>query len=291
MLTTGKIIKINSDLMTVKCRDNNLIDCKSRGKFRYNNLTPLVGDIVLIDKEKQIIEGIEERKNFLLRPPVANIDASLIVTSVKEPVMELSLLDKLISIVTINHIEPVIVFTKIDLLNKTELKNIKKISKYYQSIGIKVFNNKRINKLKRFLKNKTVTVCGQTGAGKSTLINKLDKTLNLDTKEISKALGRGVHTTRIVELYQIKNFYIVDTPGFSAIDISNYSKEEIQNSFIEFKNLHCKFSNCQHEKEVGCAIIEQKNKGKILESRYNNYLRFIKETNGDSGKFFKKQIR
>ena len=288
LLTNGTIIKINSDLFTVKTKDNQLIDCKSRGKFRYNNLTPLVGDIVLIDKEKNVIEKIMERKNYLLRPPVANIDISLIVTSVKEPNLDLNLLDKLISIVIINHIKPVIVFTKLDLLTKEELKKIKVISKYYQNIGIKVFSNHEINKIKRFLKNQIVTVCGQTGAGKSTLINKLDKKLKLDTNEISKSLNRGVHTTRIVELYLIKNFYIADTPGFSKIDINNYSKEEIQNSFIEFKNLQCKYSNCQHIKENGCKVKEKKNKGKILESRYQNYLRFIKELNDDSGKFFKK---
>ena len=276
-LTTGSIIKINSDIFTVKCKDSSIVDCKSRGKFRYSNLTPLVGDLVLIDKQKNTIEGIEERKNYLLRPPVANIDKSLIVTSVKSPDINLTLLDKLISISVINKIEPVIIFTKLDLLNKQELKNIKKLKKYYQKIGIKVFDNIKINKLKRSLKGSIVTLCGQTGAGKSSLINKLNKELNLETNEISKALGRGIHTTRIVELYEILNFYVVDTPGFSSIDISNYKEEEIKNSFYEFRNIKCKYNNCKHEKETSCGIIEELNKGKILESRYLNYLKFIKE--------------
>jgi len=119
-----------------------------------------------------------------------------------------------------------------------------------------------------------VTVCGQTGAGKSTLLNKFDKNLNLDTNEISESLGRGKHTTRIVELFEIDNFYIVDTPGFSSIDINIYSIEEIKNSFVEFRNIECKFKDCKHINELGCNIIDNKN---ILISRYENYLSFIKE--------------
>jgi len=276
MLSEGLIIKVNSDTFTIKY-DNLYIDCKARGKNRYEKIKPLVGDKVLINKDKKTIEKVLERQNYLLRPPVANLDIALIVTSLIKPNLSLTLLDKLISIITINNIEPVIVFTKLDLATKSEIKDIKKLIKYYESIGIKVFNNKKIRKLKKYLKNKIVTVCGQTGAGKSTLINKLDKNLHLETKEISEALGRGVHTTRIVELFEIDNYYIVDTPGFSSIDINNYSLDEIKNSFIEFRNLDCKFKDCKHENELGCKIIEEKNNGNILNSRYENYLRFIKE--------------
>ncbi len=122
-----------------------------------------------------------------------------------------------------------------------------------------------------------VTVCGQTGAGKSTLINRFDKKLNLETKEISTSLGRGVHTTRIVEIYNLNDFNIIDTPGFSAIDISSYSLDEIKNSFNEFKRLKCQWNNCSHVKEKGCQVIQKKNEGYILESRYNSYLSFIEE--------------
>lgn len=276
MLKQGLIIKVNSDTFTIKI-DNEYLDTKARGKNRYEKIKPLVGDKVLIDKDKCVIEKVLDRKNFLLRPPVANIDIALIVTSLKKPELSLTLLDKLISIVTINKIEPVIIFTKMDLASKKEIKELKTLIKYYESIGIKVFDNRKVKKIKKYLKNKIVTVCGQTGAGKSTLINKLDKRLNLETKEISEALGRGVHTTRIVELFETKSFYIVDTPGFSSIDINNYMEEEIKNSFAEFNNIECKFKDCRHEKEKGCLVIENVQKGKILDSRYNNYLRFIKE--------------
>ena len=276
MLTEGLIIKVNSDTFTVKI-NYKYLDCKSRGKNRYEKIKPLVGDKVLVDEEKLVIDSVLERKNCLSRPPVANIDIALIVTSLIKPNLSLTLLDKLISIVTINNIEPVIIFTKTDLVNKSELKELNNLIKYYESIGIKVFINKKVRKIKKYIKNKIVTVCGQTGAGKSTLINKLDKNLNLETKEISESLGRGVHTTRIVELFEIDNFYIVDTPGFSSIDINNYNLDSIRNSFVEFRNLECKFKDCKHEKELGCKVIEEKNKGKILDSRYENYIRFIKE--------------
>lgn len=275
MLDEGIIIKVNTDTFTVSTNDLKF-DCKTRGKLRNNNIKPVVGDIVIYDKEKLMIEDVQERKNVLDRPLVANVDMALIVTSIKKPEISLSLLDKMISIITINHIEPVIVFSKLDLANKKDLENLKLIRKYYQKIGIKNFTNKNIFGLKRYLKNKIVVLCGQTGAGKSSLINKLDKKLNLETKEISEALGRGVHTTRIVSLYKIKNFYVVDTPGFSQIDLNNYSLEEIKKSFREFNNYQCKFKDCKHLNENNCEVIKNVDK-KIMKSRYDNYVRFIKE--------------
>ena len=277
MLSNGIIIKVNSDTFTVKC-EGIYYDTKVRGKFRNIKFKPVVGDKVVVDTKKLVIEEVNPRKNYLDRPPVANIDIALIVTSLVKPDINLTLLDKLISIITINNIEPVIVFTKLDLANKDNLNNMKKLSKYYESIGIKVFTNKKYKKLKKYLKNKIVTVCGQTGAGKSSLINKFDKNLDLEVHEISEDLGRGVHTTRIVSLYEINNFYIVDTPGFSSIDIDKYSIDEIKTSFIEFRNKKCKFNNCNHIKEKGCNILEDLNNGLILQSRYDNYIRFIKES-------------
>lgn len=273
MLSDGIITKINSDTYTVRV-NNSFYDCKARGKFRNDKVKPFVGDNVKVDLDTLVISEVLERKNFLLRPPVANIDIALIVTSIVKPNLSLNLLDKLISIIRINKIEPVIVLTKLDLCTKNDLIEVKKLVKYYESIGIKVFTNKKIRRIKKHLKNKIVTVCGQTGAGKSTLLNKFDKHLYLNTDEISEALGRGKHTTRIVELFQIDKFSIVDTPGFSSIDIDIYSEEEIRNSFQEFSKYTCKFKDCKHLNEMGCSI---KNNENILSSRYENYKKFLGE--------------
>jgi len=277
-MLNGLVKKVNTDTFTVKTHEGEF-DCKVRGKIRNQKINIVVGDKVLIDKFNCTIEEVLERDNLLLRPPVSNIDVALVVTSIVEPFINLTLLDKLISIITIENIEPVIVFTKLDKASKTELQSIKKLSKYYESIGIKVFNNKMIRKLKRYLKGKIVSVCGQTGAGKSTLINKFDKKLNLATNEISKSLGRGKHTTRIVELFELDKFYIVDTPGFSQIDINRFDNETIANSFLEFQNTECKYRNCKHINEVGCKIKERLENGEILKSRYDNYLQFIRGDN------------
>lgn len=268
----GRIIKNISNLYTVEI-DEYVLDCHARGKFRDEKIIPLVGDKCLIDKENKYILEILPRKNSLTRPLVSNVDMALIVTSVKKPNLSLNLLDKMLSIIEINKITPIICFTKLDLLNKSELKEIKKIIKYYKSIGYIVITNKEYKKLFKILKEKIVVVTGQTGAGKSTLINKLDKNLHLQTDEISEKLGRGKHTTRHVELFKIKNFYIADTPGFSSLDFFDITKEQIRDSFLEFRNSNCLFKDCMHIKEKGCNVI---NNEKILKSRKDNYLEFIK---------------
>lgn len=271
----GKIVRIISNLYTVET-ENGLINCRARGKFRNEAITPLVGDTCVIDEENQYILEIKPRKNELARPQIANVDAALIVTSLKKPNLSLNLLDKMISIISINRIEPILCFTKLDLLNKEEVKNFKKLRKYYQNIGYKVITNQEYKKLNKILKNKIVVVTGQTGAGKSTLLNKLDKNLNLKTDEISESLGRGKHTTRHVELFRFKHFYIADTPGFSSLDFGTISKEDIKSSFREFQNYHCPFKDCMHVKERDCKVKEAVEKEEILSSRYQSYLDFVK---------------
>jgi len=271
----GKIIKQISNLYTVSSNGINY-ECHARGKFRHSKLTPLVGDIVEFDEKNNYILDIKTRKNYLERPSIANIDSALIITSVKKPDLSLNLLDKELVLTISNNIEPIIVFTKLDLLPKSEMKNIKTIMKYYKCIGIKVTTNKNLFKLKRYIKNKTLVLTGQTGAGKSSLLNKLDKKLNLATNEISEALGRGKHTTRHVELFKYKTSFIADTPGFSSLDLINITIEQIRDSFYEFNKVNCVYKDCMHLNEKECLVKKLVKDNKILKSRYENYINFVR---------------
>ena len=270
----GKIIKNISNDYTVDVDGIQYI-CKPRGKFRNDNITPLVGDIVTIDEVNNYILSIEKRKNELIRPSIANIDIAVIVTSVKDPDFDTYLLDKNLTIISFNNIEPIIYFSKLDLLNKEELENINTIIKYYKSVGYKVAT--KTKELMDLIKNKTVVFTGQSGAGKSTLLNKINPKLSLKTDEISKYLGRGKHTTRHTELYDINNTFIADTPGFSKIDFNGMTPIEIRDNMKEmFENLKdCKYDDCMHISEDGCQIIKMVNDNKILQSRYKNYKNFI----------------
>ena len=271
----GKIIKQISNDYTVLV-DNNKYVCKARGKFRNLGLTPLVGDEVIINDEKYILE-ILERKNELKRPSISNIDEAIIITSLKHPDFSSNLLDKLITVIEYNNIKPVIIFTKKDLLTKDEYEILKPYINYYKSIGYEVYMNDEIENIKKIFKNKVSVFTGQTGAGKSTLLNKLDTNLNLKTNEISMALNRGKHTTRHTELIEIEGGLVADTPGFSALDFDDMTKEDIRDNFIEFNNYRhdCPFNDCMHVHEKNCKIKEKVEDGTILKSRYENYLKFI----------------
>ena len=272
----GIIIKNISNDYVVLCK-NGEYTCKPRGKFRNDKITPLVGDNVIIDPDNKYILEIKKRKNMLIRPSVANIDQAIIVSSVKEPNFSTNLLDKLLVIVTYNNIKPIICLTKLDLLNESELKEIDMYIKYYSSLGYTVVSNQDKKIIKELLKDKLTVITGQSGAGKSTLLNMLDKSLELKTNAISKALGRGKHTTRHVELYNIDGGLVVDTPGFSAIDLSDIPNIAIRDNMIEmYENLsECKYRDCMHIKEDGCAVKRKVENGEILISRYNNYKSFI----------------
>lgn len=275
-IKTGKIVKIISNLYTVNS-DNELYECRARGKFRFDKISPLVGDIVDFDEKDEYIVNIHDRKNFLNRPQISNIDIALIVTSIKKPDLSLNLLDKLILVIKHNNIEPVICVTKMDLVSFFSRGVYKKIFKYYENIGIKVFYNNDLGSLKKYLQEKTVVLTGQTGAGKSTLLNKLNKDLNLETNPISDALGRGVHTTRHTEIHEINNIYFADTPGFSSINLDGITKESILVGFPEFKNYECDFKDCKHIDEKSCKVKDAVNNKKILKSRYEDYKSFMKE--------------
>lgn len=268
----GKIIKIVSNLYTVLV-EGDLYDCRARGKFRKDAVTPLVGDFVVIDTENAYILEIKKRKNELARPMIANVDAALVLTSVKEPDLSLNLLDKELAAIGHEGIEPIIVLSKTDLLSSKELAKIKKLVKYYKKVGFEVITNRQRFKLRRLIKGKTVVLTGQTGAGKSTLLNKLDKSLDLKTSPISTALGRGVHTTRHVELFEVAGAFIADTPGFSALDL-NFPREELKQVYPEFREVSCKFQNCEHDGEKECGVKTAYETGEILPSRYENYIKF-----------------
>ncbi len=273
---TGRIIKQISNDYTV-LSDNRLYTCKARGKFRNMSITPLVGDIVNFDSDNLYILEVLPRKNFLVRPPISNVDTALIITSTKDPDFSTNLLDKLLVVIEYNNIIPVIIFTKLDLLDETELHEINNYINYYKKIGYEVYKNTEIDNIKSLFKEKVCVFTGQSGAGKSTLLNKLDINLNIKTGEISKALGRGKHTTRHTELININGGLVADTPGFSSLSFDKMTKLDIRDNFKDF-NLYrdmCKYKDCLHDKEDNCIIKDKVNSNEILKSRYENYIKFI----------------
>ena len=274
---TGTIIKIISNDFTV-LSNNKLYVCKARGKFRNINVTPLVGDIVKFDEKNNYILDVLKRKNSLIRPAVSNIDQLIILVSLKKPDFDAYLLDKLLILAEFNNIKPVICLSKLDLLTDEEIDELRPIINYYKTMYTVVIN-KDTDEVLKVLDNKINVFTGQSGAGKSTLLNSLDSNLNLKTDEISLALGRGKHTTRHTELMKIGNGWVADTPGFSSLDLIDMTKSDIRDNFIEFQeNRHlCKYKDCMHIKEDNCEIKRMVLNEEILESRYENYLKFIKE--------------
>jgi len=268
----GQIVKNIRGNYTVLSNDEIYI-CKSRGLLRNQNITPLVGDFVIFDNN--IISEVKSRKNHILRPAIANIDTMIIVTSLKEPDFSSNLLDKFLTISSYNNIKTVICFTKLDLCE--DVHEYEYIFNYYKGIGYDIYFNTELENIRSVFKNKVVALAGQTGAGKSTLLNKLDLNLDLKTAEISKALGRGKHTTRHVELHRILEGLVADTPGFSSLEFIGMTDNDIKENFVEFHKYSdgCKYRGCMHLKEPGCNIKKMVEEKTILESRYINYKKFI----------------
>lgn len=255
-------------------------ECKARGAFRKKRITPLAGDNVKItvreDKENTVDE-IGERKNFLVRPPVANIDTLIIISSVKEPVPSLLVIDKLTAIAVDKGIKPCVVFSKSDLGDTSEYEEI------YKKAGIPVASvcNKTgqgVELVKEMIGEGITVFTGNTGVGKSSLLNAIDSRFSLATGEISDKLGRGRHTTREATLYHVGKGLVADTPGFSSLDIQETSdvilKENLPFCFPEFEEYlgRCKFSTCSHTVEKGCLILEAIKDGVISSKRHESYV-------------------
>ncbi|SNZ03208.1 ribosome biogenesis GTPase [Persephonella hydrogeniphila] len=244
------------------------------------------GDYVLgevVDENTFAIEDIEERKNFLVRPPVANVDKVLVVMTLKMPEFDNFLLDNLLAVYEYLNADPVIVFNKIDILDESEKKELKRWEELYKSAGYDVLKvsareNTGIERLKEYLKGAICILAGPSGVGKSSILSRLVG-IQLETREVSEKTERGRHTTTGVKLFPFgDNSFIGDTPGFSSVDALYFmDKKEVRLYFREFLRYKCRFPDCTHTKEPGCQVKEAVKKGEISCERYRNYLKIIKE--------------
>ena len=292
----GIILKALSGFYYVEDQETKeMIQCRSRGLFRKQKITPLVGDHVefLVEPDGNgYVMDIGPRKNELVRPPIANVDLALVVFSVKEPDFSPKLLDRFLAVIEMNQIEPIIVLTKMDLLSEEERQAIDPSIQYYKQIGYEVIETSSkqhagINVVNDLIKDRIVVICGQSGVGKSSLLNAIDQTLKIQVNEISKALGRGKHTTRHVELYKLSDGLIADTPGFSSLDLDQLEAIDLSQCFVEFyeRSEQCKFRGCLHENEPRCAVKAAVETGEILPTRYENYLQFLTEIKSRKPKY------
>jgi ribosome biogenesis GTPase len=278
----GTIVKGIGGFYYIKV-DNDIIECKARGKFRFNELTPMVGDRVdiAVKNNKGVIEKIHERSNLLLRPSVANVTQAFVIFSFSNPDLNLDLLNRFLILCEYNDLKVIICINKIDLVDIKEHENITNMlqSTGYEFLFIKAKEGHGLEILREKLKNNITVFCGPSGVGKSTLLNKFIGTDVMKTGEISEKLGRGKHTTRHSELVEYEGGFIVDTPGFSSLESSFISKEELQLCFPEFKRYLglCKFTGCLHHKEPNCSIKNAVEENKINIDRYNFYLKILEE--------------
>ncbi len=270
----GKIIKILSNQYTVYDGQNALL-AVAMGRLRLAD-KPLVGDNVEFEllNDKYCITKVLERENMLYRPAIANVDQAMIVMSAKLPDFSNVLVDRLIFLISYYHIEPLIVVSKMDLVEKDD--EVYKYIEDYRKSGYQVIligHDLDLTDLKAALKGKVTVLAGQSGVGKSTLLNKLDEKFALHTQEISKALNRGKHTTRHTELYEVANGWLADTPGFSSLDFSYISGRKLAERIKDFNvDQPCKFNDCKHVNEPGCKIKQAVAEGKISSYRYQNYV-------------------
>ena len=282
----GRIIKGIGGFYYIET-EKGLYECRARGIFRKNKITPLVGDFVKIsvvdeDNKKGVVEEIQERKTELVRPPIANVNKALIVFAVKNPTPHLSLLDRFIVLAERENLEIVIILTKIDLDDDNTFEKIKNIYEPcgYKVIGVSNLENKNIDKVKEELKDNTVVFAGPSGVGKSSLLNQIDSNFQLKTGDVSDKIKRGKHTTRHAELFELKfGGMVADTPGFSSLTLDDIEDVDLKDYFIEFDNYDdCKFgSRCIHQNEPNCAVKEAVENGEIPKERYESYIQLLNE--------------
>lgn len=280
---TGVLTKAISGFYYVSC-DGRLYECKARGNFRKAGVSPVVGDGVEFsptDNVHGVIENINQRKNFLTRPLVANIDKLFIVSAYKTPSPDTLMIDHLTALAIYNNIEPIIVFNKADMGDFDELYAV------YKKSGFKTFvvsakNNLGLQQLYKEISGSICAFSGNSGVGKSSILNALFPDLKLKTGEVSEKLGRGRHTTRHTQLFETENGFVVDTPGFSSIETNAdlYSfKISLADCFPDFSDYigNCRFSSCTHTNEKGCAVIDAVNSGKIEKTRHQSYVTLLSE--------------
>ena len=253
--------------------------CRGRGSLRRQKMTPVAGDRVVISVDEDntgALEEVLERRNSLVRPPVANVDLLVLVASVCQPKTNTLVLDKMIAVAEKKNITPIIVINKSDLGDPSELESI------YHTTGLECFTVSATDPdslipLRKRLAGQISVFAGNSGVGKSSILNAIDPTLELSTGEISQKLGRGRHTTRTATLYHLADGFLVDTPGFSSLDLEQVEpiyKEDLPYCFREFEDYEgtCRFAGCAHYKEPGCTVRQAVEEGKIAQSRYDSYV-------------------
>lgn len=282
----GRIIKGIGGFYYIET-EKGLYECRARGIFRKNKITPLVGDFVkisIVDEEnkKGVVEEIQKRKTELVRPPIANVNKALIVFAIKNPTPHLSLLDRFIVLAERENLEIVIVLTKIDLDDDNTFEKIKNIYEPcgYKVIGVSNLKGINIDKIREELKENTVVFAGPSGVGKSSLLNQIDSNFQLKTGDVSDKIKRGRHTTRHAELFELEfGGMVADTPGFSSLTLDDIEDIELKEYFIEFEDYDdCKFgSKCIHQNEPSCAVKEAVENGEIPKERYESYIQLLNE--------------
>lgn len=278
----GIIIKGIGGFYYIKT-DEGIIECKARGKFRYNSLKPMVGDRVTIKAEngKGVIEDIHERSSELIRPTVANVTQAFVVFAIKNPDINLDLLNRFLTLCEYNDIHAVVCLNKEDLCTEEEKENLKELINDigYEVLFINAKEGKGFDALKERLAHNITVLCGPSGAGKSTLLNSFIDREHMETGSVSEKIGRGKHTTRHSELIDVDNGYLVDTPGFTTLDVTFIDRDSLKYCFPEFNDYNnlCKFNGCNHYKEPKCAVKEAVEEGKINKLRYEFYIKTLEE--------------